>query len=524
MITSDVSAACADAAFDAGSRIELPALQIAAGPALAVAIGALDPTELSVGGAVELVAACQRMMRWSEGMQMVALGEYARYQTWMGDDDDRDDPAGVRAKHFGAGDLEALSEFADREIACALGIAPVSAGAKLGVAQDLAERLADTRAAMLGGTLDGYRAKLIAVATRPLPTVAVAVVEAQILPRAARLPYGRLRSELERLVIAADPAAATERHERERKRRRCWVDPAPDGMAYLTAHLTADAADTVWKALDARAWAGRELAGATSEVRTIDQRRVDALVDLCAASLDRSLAGHFTVPGVEHAPAAAIARVRSIVQRRCLINVHVGADVLLGVGDSPVYLSGFGWVPAPVGRRLLGANAVLRRIVDDPVDGRPLEVSRRTYRPTAEMAEAARQRDQLCTFPTCSRPASECQLDHTRPHPQGRHGPARPGDLHGTSTGGLGSLCDAEHRLKTHGGWTVARLVDRWEWISPAGKCYVTPGPSYAPRSLAELAIADRVTGELAELAAAAADERALLAARSVDATDRPPF
>lgn len=499
----------APSSFEAGSRIELPSLLGPPGAELAIEIAALVLADLSVGATIEVVAATQRLIRWAHGTQMLALAEYDRFQVWSGDPKDRDDPKGVRAKHYGADDLEALSEFADREISCALAIAPVTAGMKLGMAQDLQERLSTVRAAMLAGALDEPKARLIVSATRVLGSVDAAVVEAQIVSRAAAMPYRRLKSELDRLVIAADPATAAERHRRARKERRCTITPTEDGMGVFGATMSADDLVTVWKALDARAWAGRELLGRSQgDDRSIDQRRVDAFVELCAESLDRSLAGRFTIPDGASPSAAALARIRSIVQRRCVVSVHMGADVAMGVSDQPIYLSGYGWAPAAVGRRLLGRNAVMRRMLDDPITGEVLHVSRRTYRPDAEMADAARTRDQVCTFPTCDKPAAECQLDHTRPHPSGRRGASRPGDSHQTSLGGLGSLCDSEHRLKTLGGWGVNRLMDRWEWISPTGKVYTTAQNTYTPRTLAEMATEEQVRADLASVAAGTDDDQ----------------
>lgn len=279
--------------FEDGSRIELVALMGPAGAGLAAEIEALTLADLSVGGTVEVVAATQRLIRWAYGTQMFALAEYDRFQVWSGDPKHASDPAGVRAKHYGADDLEALSEFADREISCALGVAPVTAGLKLGMAQDLQERLPRVRALMLAGVLDETKAKLIVSATRVLGSVEAAIVEGQIVGSAAKMPYRRLKSELDRLVIAADPATAAARHQRARKERQCKATPTEDGMGIFSAALSADDLVTVWKALDARAWAGKELLGkATGDHRTIDQRRVDAFVELCAQSLtDRCPSG-----------------------------------------------------------------------------------------------------------------------------------------------------------------------------------------------------------------------------------------
>jgi len=296
--------------FEAGSRIELPDLSVAPGPELAAAIASLVLTDLSVAATIEVAAACQRLTRWIQGTQLLALAEYGKSQVWTGEPEARDDPKGVRAKQYGASDLDALSEFADREVSCALGIAPMTAAVKLGMAQDLDQRLTATRDLMLAGLLDEHKARLIVRSTRVLKTSNAVVVEAQILPRAAKLSYRRLKSELARLVIAVDPASASERHERARQRRMVSTQRGEDGMGTLCANLTADGITTVWNALDARAWIGRALAGrAQGDPRTLGQRRADALVEVCAQSLDRSLGGnvdyHQPPDGRDRAPHAA---------------------------------------------------------------------------------------------------------------------------------------------------------------------------------------------------------------------------
>ena len=550
-----LATAVSGVAFEPGSRVALPSLLVTPGPDLAAAIGVLVFADLTPAGHVEVAAACQRLARWTAGTQLLALAEYGRTQVWSGEPDARNDPTGVRAKQYGASDLDALKEFTDREVSCALGIGALSAAAKLGMAQDLDQRLTGTRAAMLAGVLDEHKARLIVRATRVLKTSNAAVVEAQILPRAAKWSYNRLKSELARLVIAADPVSASERHERARARRAVSKQRREDGMGTLAADLTADGLTTVWNALDAHARTSQAYAGpAQGDDRTIGQRRADGLVDLCADYLDSVLAGdlEYRAPrtatgwttyrpsqsddssdastsgeaGAEPAPEessqpgrvvarrvlseAALKRLRSVLTRRCMINLHMGADVALGVSDNPVYLDGYGWTPAPVGRRILSQNADMRRIIDDPHTGQALDISAKTYTPSPATALAARMRDQVCTFPTCDTRASDCQLDHTVPHPQGRAGAGRPGDRHQTSVDGLGTLCDSEHRLKTLGGWHVTHTPDGWEWVSPHGKIYTTTSVTYSPQTLTDLAIAETTRIELADLVASEFDDDAL--------------
>jgi hypothetical protein len=482
----------------------------------------LSIDDLSAGALVEYMAAAQQVIRHFEGLQLQAMGAYAWSCATPTDEQGRParSPKAERAKHYGADDTDELGEFAAHEIAGALTLAPRTAGIRLGVAQDMAERLQDTRAAVVSGRLDAYKATLITRKTRVLSTLGARIVEAQILATAPRLTYGKLASELDRLVIAADPRGANERHEKARADRRCWTQPSDDGMGRFAADMSAEDLRTVWGALDAKAWATKELSAQNR--KTLDQLRVDALVQLCTDSLDRSHQGKYVVPNNRSITEAALSRLASVIRRRTVISCHVSAEVLTGDADDPVYLAGHGWVPAPVGRRLLSANALVRRILDDPVTGTPVEVSRKTYRPDPQVAEMVRERDRTCTFATCNAPASHGQLDHVVPHPHGRPGPAKPGDLHETSIDGLHSPCDREHRLKTLGGWTVARLHDRWEWTSPLGKVYVSVGPVYTPRQLHELEIAERLTAEADASAAEAARQAA--AAKAAAADEPAPF
>ena len=112
-------------AFEPGSKIGLPSLLVPAGPELACAIGALVLVDLTPAGHIEVAVACQRLSRWAAGAQLVALAEYGRTQVWSGEPEARDDPKGVRAKQYGAADLDALKEFADREVSCARHRCPV---------------------------------------------------------------------------------------------------------------------------------------------------------------------------------------------------------------------------------------------------------------------------------------------------------------------------------------------------------------------------------------------------------------
>ncbi len=79
-------------------------------------------------------------------------------------------------------------------------------------------------------------------------------------------------------------------------------------------------------------------------------------------------------------------------------------------------------------------------------------------------------RDQTCTFPGCTVPATTADLDHLTPY-----------NGHNTHPRNLHALCRRHHRLKTHHpGWTLTRDPDTGttRWRSPTGHHYTrTPDP-----------------------------------------------
>jgi hypothetical protein len=122
-----------------------------------------------------------------------------------------------------------------------------------------------------------------------------------------------------------------------------------------------------------------------------------------------------------------------------------------------------GWCPRTVEQaREIAADAVLKRLVYDPLSGTVLDYGRRTYRPPAGLAEFVRARDAYCRGPICRRRALDGHLDHITPYP---HGPTNHTNLHG--------CCGHEHRMKHAPGWTVRALPDgRIQWITPTGHRY----------------------------------------------------
>lgn len=279
-----------------------------------------------------------------------------------------------------------------------------------------------------------------------------------------------VRRWLARRVIAADPGMAEVRHRRAVADRRVTFNPMADGVAELAAVLPGVQARQIYDTVNAMA-AG----AAPGDIRSMDQRRADALVDL--------VTGRAEPPQVS-------------------VQVVVTADSLLGEGIEPAEVAGLGPITGSEALRLLDpsdANAlvgsptldpcrdiVFRRLLTDPGSGYLVDVSEDQYRPSVMLDRAVRARDRVCRFPGCSRPASKNQgtdLDHTVPWPRGQ-----------TTASNLAVLCRHHHRLKHSPGWSAELQADGvMEWTSPGGKTfrsepwtYTEPGDADGLRDIAD--------------------------------------
>lgn len=90
------------------------------------------------------------------------------------------------------------------------------------------------------------------------------------------------------------------------------------------------------------------------------------------------------------------------------------------------------------------------------------------YQPTDGQDRFVRRRDRTCRFPSCSRTATFCDIDHCDPWPVGT-----------TTCTNLCCLCRRHHRLKTHSlGWRFKLLDDATLIVTtPSGVTRTTRPP-----------------------------------------------
>ncbi len=280
-------------------------------------------------------------------------------------------------------------------------------------------RLADSRrvrnlmpltwTAYRDGRIDAFRVSLIASATAKLTTQENLIhLDGIIGDYAATHTTAQLKAKLNRFIARweATEAAAKE----ERSKRSVWVNHQDDGMSFLTAYIPTPDALLIDAMLNERATA-------TSDDRTLDQRRADLFVEQMRGAAE----GQTT-------------------SSRAVIGITVPITSLAGLDDLPgeSFDRSFA-LPAQMVRELTEQPGTLWfRILTDPL-GKILDTTEPRPFPSDALRTSIQARDGTCRFATCSRPARESDLDHEIPRPEGP-----------TNGDNLRALCRRHHNIKTH--------------------------------------------------------------------------
>ncbi|RBM16283.1 HNH endonuclease [Prauserella sp. PE36] len=327
------------------------------------------------------------------------------------------------------------------ELALVLAVTVHKAQRMVDLATTLVHRLPLTFAAMRRGDVDSVRAGAIAGPTAWLSDEHARQVDVLMADRLEGRNPGQLRRAAARAVHRVDPDGAAARAQARRQERKVELLPGFDGMSTLVAELPAEVASAAYARVDRLA---RQLRG-DGEGRTLDQLRADVFADLVLGSSGGGGA-------------------------KAEIFVYVDAKTLAGADEQPAELAGYGPIPAWLARQIAhDSGSTWRRIVTDPLNGRPIDVGRQRYRPPAVTDRFVRVRDRECRFPGCNRPAQFGDNDHHRPW--GRHGD--------TDTDQLVNYCRRHHRLKDRPGWRyeLERDTGVLTITTPAGMRYAsTPG------------------------------------------------
>lgn len=330
------------------------------------------------------------------------------------------------------------------EVGAALRLSGPQARTKLAHAEQLANRLPATLAALAEGQLSSAQVNVIAKFSFELPDELLPGYENRVLARAEEQSVSNLARTAQRAVLALNPLPAEQKRQQAVADRQVRISPSEHGMSWLMALLPAADAKAVYARLD-----GAARRASAADPRTMDQLRADALVNGVLAGIDDELP---TEQG-----------------RRPGINVTVSLSTLVGAGEQPGWLDGYGPISAGYARELAhDPTGSWRRLITDPITGQLLDYGTTRYRPPRRLADHVIERDAECTFPYCSHSARSSDLDHIVPFPQGK-----------TAASNLQALHRRHHNAKTEAGWQAVRdpVTGATRWASPQGRRYQSRPP-----------------------------------------------
>ncbi|MFN2589706.1 MAG: DUF222 domain-containing protein [Actinomycetota bacterium] len=262
-----------------------------------------------------------------------------------------------------------------------------------------------------------------------------------LLVRAARtLPVRQLQAAVARWSANVDARAVEERAARLRRRRRLRACPVISGMVRVEGELDPETGQTVLTAL--RSVVDAETRSAVVEPRTPDQRRADALGEICRGWLDR--------------------KDRPVIagERPHLVVTVEGNSLRDGRGSAE--LEEAGALPVEAARRLACDASITRVVMSGQSE--PLDVGRRTPVVSAALRRAVAVRDGGCRFPGCGRPAPWCDAHHVRHWADGGE----------TKLSNLMLLCRPHHGL-VHDGFRVTFTDGRPRFFRGDGTEVIEP-------------------------------------------------
>lgn len=397
--------------------------------------GPLDPEAMSHAGCLDATLALERIKAWADAQQARILARMA----------DRPEPVPVRR---GESQRHVAGEFRD-EVACALHVSFGVAHDRIEVAQALVNRLPATLALLEDGAISHVHCRRLVRAVADSDDKTAAAVEERVLPRAPKQTPAEFARSVQRAVHRLDPRERAEKHADAAQHRHLRARELPDGMAELTMVGSAQDVQTIIAAVQAVADGYP-----ADDLRTADQKRADALVDIAAATLNGCTVGDLpTRQG-----------------RKPAVQITIALSTLLYLDEQCAELDGHGPIPADIARTLATElSATWRTLITDDA-GRLLDYGRTVYRPPTDLREFVIARDRTCRIPGCSRTARRTDIDHR----------IRWTDGGTTSPGNLQPLCEHHHAAKDDGGWRCDMTDDGTTvWTSPLGKRHEKPAETY---------------------------------------------
>lgn len=364
------------------------------------------------------------------------------------------------------------------EVATRLRIPRPTAEHLIAESRSLVHELPGTLEALESAAISYRHAQVLIDQARTLPASARAAFEEALLPDAQRMPAARFRALAARTREKMHPTSIVQRTREARADRRLVFEADADGMAWL--HHRAPVAQAM-AAFNRVTRVARSLQ-VDGEKRTLSQLRSDVATDLLLNGVtDRDpgdVGGSRGDAEVADAVGGETAgdRKKRAWGIRPTVFVTVPVLTLLGHGEEPGYLAGYGPIDADTARELAARAPSFIRLLTHPETGVVLSMGRKKYKVPKDLRRWLQLRDETCRGVGCGRPAADCDIDHTEDW-------ARDGL---TDPNNLAHLCKGCHQLKHVTTWRVAQGEGGvLEWRSPTGRVHETRPAMDLPESSA---------------------------------------
>ncbi|MBR7742324.1 DUF222 domain-containing protein [Phycicoccus sp. BSK3Z-2] len=410
--------------------------------------------------------------------------------------------------------------MAAAEVSLATGVTEGLAQRKVRLGAALADRFPILQRLVLDGEVGSATAHKVLDACAGLDHDACHLVDGALAGRLPQMDPARVAAQARATAtrVAADQVQA--HVAASRRGRSVEVRPGEDGLTEWCATVPTATSVAAWSAVDTLAAEYRRV----DDTLTVAESRADAFVDLmlrdvrvtaqvtlgvpvvtgdAASFLDETgwvevehgddetfldadtgaevrygdltpasraeLSRHPVTDHDEHTVDTGWGPMLTVDGRsRDLAPVPSGAAApgVAGVMVSGAAVPGLGWVDAATMASLLASVPMsVGRAVLDAETGVLTSTTSSAYTPPPRMREHVTTRDGTCRMWGCTRPAVHCDLDHSRPWPEGR-----------TSPQNLVALCRRHHRMKQQTRWrpVLDPATATLTWHGPGGRTRTT--------------------------------------------------
>ncbi len=273
-------------------------------------------------------------------------------------------------------------------------------------------------------------------------------LDAAIVDEIADLPLPDVKPAVEDWRSRVNPDRDADVAESHRARRWLQVTDESDGMTHIEGRLDPESGARVRSALDGV----MNLSASDGTGRTRDQRRADALTQICHAASKGKLKG-----GRSNTKLIAVAPFETIVERAERRGVtHVGPTL------------------DPETVRRLACDAGIHRLITGPGSS-ILDFGHEDRLVSENLFLALVARDRHCRWPGCNIRATWCDAHHIVHRAD--HGP--------TNDENLVLLCHRHHQLSHQRGWKIAGTGTELEIHHPDGSIESTRPPGADPPRVA---------------------------------------